>query len=119
METLQQENKRLSQENQELRVRLQAAEAMIKKLTELLGQNSRNSSWPSSRDKSRKAKPKSQRKKSERKAGGQQGHQGHTLQMQPEPDEVHVSRPEICEHCQCDLDKDVEAEAVSKMYLII
>ena len=118
MEELQRENEQLKAQVKDLSERLQAAEAMIKKLTELLGQNSRNSSWPSSRDKSRKPKPKSQRKKSGRKAGGQKGHQGHTLQMQPEPDEVHVSRPEVCEHCQCDFDKDAEAEEVSKRQVL-
>ena len=51
------ENKQLKREVQELRAQLTVAEAQIKHLVELLGQNSHNSSWPSSRDKGRQ-KPK-------------------------------------------------------------
>jgi cell division septum initiation protein DivIVA len=58
VQQLREEVKRLTQENQELRERLAAAEAAIKQLVELLGKNSRNSNWPSSRDKNR-PKPKS------------------------------------------------------------
>jgi cell division septum initiation protein DivIVA len=64
---LREENERLKRENQELRKRLALAGAAIKQLVDLLGQNSHNSSWPSSRDKSRqKSKPKSLRPKTER-----------------------------------------------------
>ena len=118
MEELQRENEQLKAQVKDLSERLQAAEAMIKKLVELLGQNSRNSSWPSSRDKSRKQKPKSQRKKNDRKAGGQKGHQGHTLEMQAEPDVVHVSRPEVCAHCDCELEKERAPEQVSKRQVL-
>ncbi|MBE7529375.1 MAG: hypothetical protein HS099_06550 [Ardenticatenaceae bacterium] len=51
VEQLRAENKKLKREIQELREKLTAAEAQIKQLIELLGQNSYNSSWPSSRDK--------------------------------------------------------------------
>lgn len=61
---LREENQHLKRENQELRERLLVAEARIKQLVELLGQDSHNSNWPSSRDKSRqKPKPKSLRSK--------------------------------------------------------
>lgn len=122
MEELQQENERLKQENQELRELLQqvterliAAEQKIKQLTEQLGQNSRNSNWPSSRDKSRqKTKPKSLRQKTGRKAGGQAGHQGHTLLFNPEPDLIETHRPAQCEHCQSPLAEDIAASDVTK-----
>lgn len=114
MEELQQKANRLEGENQELRQRLQAAEAMIKKLTEQLKQNSRNSSWPSSRDKSRSPKPKSQRKKSERKAGGQNGHKGYTLEMEAEPDVVEVIRPTRCSDCNCEIGEESKVEEVEK-----
>jgi hypothetical protein len=63
VQQLRAENKQLKREVQELREKL-TAEAQIKHLVELLGQNSHNSSWPSSRDKGRqKPKPKSLRHK--------------------------------------------------------
>jgi transposase len=115
MDDLRQENKQLKRENQELRVRLAAAEAKIKQLVELLTQNSRNSNWPSSRDKSRpKRKTKSLRPKTERKAGGQPGHKGHTLEFSPEPDVTEVHRPLQCEHCQSPLAEDIIAAEVTK-----
>ncbi|MCA9966957.1 MAG: hypothetical protein KC423_22060, partial [Anaerolineales bacterium] len=86
MDELEQEIERLKRENQELRDLLQQvvaqltiAEETIKQLRQQLGQNSHNSNWPSSHDQSRqKAKPKSMRPKTNRKAGGQEGHEGHT-----------------------------------------
>ncbi len=112
---LREEVKRLTQENQELRERLTVAEATIKQLIELLGQNSRNSNWPSSRDKSRQQpKPKSLRPKTERKAGGQEGHEGHTLKFNPEPDVIAKHRPAHCGHCQAPLATAIEASDTAK-----
>jgi transposase len=114
------ENKRLKQENQELRDLLQqvterliAAEEKIKQLSEQLAQNSHNSNWPSSRDKSRK-KLQSLRPKTERKAGGQEGHEGHTLEFNSEPDVIEKHRPAHCEHCQAPLAEDIEATDIAK-----
>jgi len=117
MEELKKENERLRQENQELRQRLEAAEALIKKLLEQLNQNSRNSSWPSSRDKNR-PKPKSRRQKSKRKAGGQKGHKGHTLEMTPEPDMVETHRPVQCEYCHQIFDEKVEVVDIKKRQVL-
>lgn len=115
MDDLRQENKRLKQENHELRERVAAAEAKIKQLVELLGQNSRNSNWPSSRDKNRqKRKPKSLRPKTDRKAGGQTGHKGHTLEFNPDPDVIETHRPFQCKHCQAPLADDIVADDVAK-----
>ncbi|MCA9931824.1 MAG: hypothetical protein KC419_25245 [Anaerolineales bacterium] len=69
VDELRRENERLKRENQELRdllqqvtARLTTAEETIKQLRQQLGQNSRNSNWPFSRDKGRqKPKPKSLR----------------------------------------------------------
>jgi transposase len=47
--------------------------------------------------------PKSLRKKSGKKPGGQEGHPGKTLLFSPCPDEVLVHRVERCEQCQADL----------------
>lgn len=112
---LREENERLKQENRELRERVAAAEAKIKQLGELLGQNSRNSHWPSSRDKSRqKPKPTSLRPKTKRQAGGQEGDEGHTLAYNPEPEVIETHRPTQCAHCHAPLGKDLPASGVAK-----
>lgn len=122
MEKLRRENERLKRENQELREllkqvteRLTAAEQKIKQLSEQLKQNSRNSNWPSSRDKShQKPKPKSLRPKTGRKAGGQEGHRGHTLEFNPEPDVIETHRPVQCTHCQAPLAEGIAASNIAK-----
>lgn len=124
MEELLRENERLRQENQELRElvkqvteRLMAAEQKIKELSEQLKQNSRNSNWPSSRDKSRR-KTKSLRPKTERKAGGQEGHEGHTLAFNPEPDVIEKHRASECAHCQTPLAEEIAASEVAKRQVL-
>jgi transposase len=117
VQQLREEVKRLTQENQELRERLTAAEATIKQLVELLKQNSHNSNWPSSRDISRR-KTKSLRSKSERKPGGQAGHEGHTLEFSLEPDVIESHRPTECEHCQMPLNEELAANEVSKRQVL-
>jgi transposase len=115
VQQLREEVKRLTQENQELRERLATAEATIKQLVELLGQNSRNSNWPSSRDKNRaKPKPKSLRSKTERKAGGQEGHEGHRLEFNPEPNHIEKHRPTHCEQCQTPLPAEIAASEIAR-----
>ena len=54
MNVLEAEVERLREENAELRQLLQEALARIKALEAQVGQNSRNSNWPSSRDKGKK-----------------------------------------------------------------
>jgi hypothetical protein len=124
MEELQRENERLRQENQELREllkqvteRLIAAEQRIKELSEQLKQNSHNSNWPSSRDKGRR-KTNSLRSKSERKAGGQEGHEGHTLAFNPEPDITEKHRPTECKHCQTPLSEEILASDIAKRQVL-
>ena len=97
----QKENEQLKQDIQELRAALKAAEQKIHELTGLLNQNSRNSNWPSSRDKSRRQKrTKSLRRKSNKKPGGQKGHQGNTLEFRTRLDHIARHRPQVCGHCQ-------------------
>lgn len=126
MEELRRENERLKQENHELRQllhqvmdRINAAEEKLKRLSEQLKQNSRNSNWPSSRDKGRqKAKPKSLRAKTKRKAGGQEGHPGYSLAFNPEPDVIEKHRPNQCEHCQAALAETIAASGSSKRQVL-
>ena len=72
-------------------------EKRIEELEAQLKQNSRNSSRPPSGD-IYKPKPKSLRKKSGRKPGGQNNHKGKTLKMVKDPDEI-ISHP--VSTCKC------------------
>ncbi|KAF1073193.1 hypothetical protein MKMG_02256 [Methanogenium sp. MK-MG] len=72
-------------------------EARIENLEAQLKQNSRNSSRPPSSD-LYKPKPKSLRKKSGKKPGGQKNHTGKTLKLVEDPDEI-VSHP--VSTCKC------------------
>ena len=74
----------------------------VKALQARLAKDSHNSHLPPSSDRFSR-QPKSLRKKSGKKSGGQEGHPGKTLMFSPCPDEVIVHRVERCEHCQADL----------------
>ncbi len=67
----------------------------------MLEKNSHNSSKPPSTDSYSRNKPKvkSQRKKSDRSPGGQNGHPGTTLRMNDDPDEVVVHYVDKCTNC--------------------
>lgn len=71
----------------------------IQELKEQLNRNSKNSSKPPSSDGVRKPAPKSLRKPSGKKAGGQTGHQGTHLAVITEPDETVKHMPSACEGC--------------------
>jgi transposase len=99
----------LEQENRDLREQLAQREEQIGQLIEhitaleeRLAKNSRNSSLPPSSDRFVR-QPKSLRKKSGKKAGGQPGHQGRTLMWSEKPDEVIVHPLCCCQYCQSDL----------------
>jgi len=65
--------------------------------------NSNNSSVPPSKDENRPFKSMSLRKKTGRKPGGQKGHEGTTLEMVSDPNEIIDHAPEYCECCGKDL----------------
>src|SRR5438128_1565407 len=97
------------QANQDLREGLKQAIMAIEYLQErvkaLEGQqakDSHNSSLPPSSDRFVRP-PKSLRKKSGKKPGGQKGHRGHHLQQAEIPDQVLIHPVERCERCQHDL----------------
>lgn len=77
----------------------------VKRLQAQLAKDSHNSSLPPSSDRfTRQSKSRSLRKRSGKKAGGQPGHQGQTLEMSATPDEVvHLPAVIQCQHCQSDL----------------
>ena len=94
------------QHQQELIEQLQqqvASQAdQVKALHNRLSKDSHNSHLPPSSDRFVR-QPKSLRKKSEKKSGGQEGHTGSSLQWSASPEEV-VSQPvEPCQACQQDL----------------
>ena len=73
--------------------------ARIEELEARLNTNSRNSSKPPSSDGLAKPAPKSLRRKSGRKPGGQAGHPGSTLAQVTDPDEVIRHEPGACGGC--------------------
>ncbi len=68
--------------------------ARVAELEARLGMKSTNSSKPPSSDGRKKPQPKSLRRKSGRKPGGQKGRKGTTLRQVPNPDEVRDYTPE-------------------------
>ena len=78
--------------------KLEKANARIAELEEQLHKDSHNSSKPPSTDGYEKPSPKSQRKKSSKKAGGQIGHKGHHIDL-GKPDRVEPVYPQHCLNC--------------------
>jgi transposase len=103
-EELAAENAQLQAMMLELRVVVEQLRAENAELRRQLGQNSRNSSKPPSSDSPfAKAAPKSLRRKSGRKPGGQPGHRGATLALVDKPDERLRHEPGPCIGCGADL----------------
>lgn len=71
----------------------------IQELKEQLNKNSKNSSKPPSSDGFKKPAPKSLRKPSDKKIGGQEGHQGTYLSVISDPNEIVKHMPSACEGC--------------------
>ena len=74
----------------------------VQALQERLKKDSHNSHMPPSSDRFGR-QPKSLRKSSGKKPGGQPGHPRSTLKLSPTPDTVIVHPVESCQHCQQDL----------------
>ncbi len=85
----------------------------IQELEDQLAKNSRNSGKPPSSDGYEKPAPKSRRKRSQKKSGGQVGHDGHTLEAVAQPDRMEVHEVDRCANCRASL-KEVRAIAVEK-----
>ncbi|MFX0140285.1 MAG: IS66 family transposase [Candidatus Hodarchaeota archaeon] len=91
----------LSSEIKTLKLIIVALEARIQKLENKQAKDSHNSSKPPSSDGFKNQKrTRSQRKETNRKAGGQNGHQGHTLEMVDNPAHIETCKLEH-EHCDC------------------
>jgi transposase len=79
---------------------IKALQERIKELEGRVRMNSTNSSKPPSSDGYTKPSPKSQRARSGKRPGGQQGHEGHNMRPPAEPDEVIRCIPDRCSGCQ-------------------
>ncbi|MEJ7684103.1 MAG: IS66 family transposase zinc-finger binding domain-containing protein [Segetibacter sp.] len=71
--------------------------------------NSNNSHTPPSKDENRPMKNQSLREKSDRKAGGQHGHEGKTLECSAIIDVIVEHKPNYCNCCGQDLTEVPEA----------
>src|SRR6266487_2298119 len=87
-----------------LKEQLAQANARIKDLEERLAKDSRTSSKPPSSDGLARL-PRSSRRPSGKRPGGQTGHPGHTLSLVEQPDEVVRHRPKVCSQCREDLSR--------------
>ncbi len=94
-----------------LRIEVNQLKEENKELRGKLAKNSQNSSKPPSSDGYHKPKPKSLRKPSGKKSGGQQGHSGSRLEMVEQPDHVVQHSVDECDRCGRSL-KSVEATDV-------
>lgn len=91
---------------QELFAQVGALQVKVDELTARLNKDSHNSSKPPSSDGLRKPPaPKSLRKRSGRKPGGQHGHSGSTLEYREKPDNEIEHRPKFCGGCNHDLSR--------------
>src|SRR5581483_5653220 len=107
---IQQQETQLSEQSlliQQMQAQMAALTQQVKDLQGRLAKDSHNSSLPPSSDRFGR-QPKSLRKKSEKKSGGQEGHPGTTLRFSDAPDEVIEHRVSVCASCQHDL-RQVEA----------
>ena len=99
----------LEQENSVLQEQLAQRDALIAQLLQRVqtleereGKDSHNSHLPPSSDRFVR-QPRSLRKPSGKKPGGQPGHQGQSLKFSATPDEVIRAEVHCCQHCQADL----------------
>src|SRR5258708_2562502 len=109
-ERIEQQASRLGQQSlliEQLQAQIVALTQHVNALQDRFAKNSHNSSLPPSSDRFGR-QPKSLRKKSEKKSGGQEGHPGTTLEFSQTPDEVIEHQVSVCGACQHDL-RTVEA----------
>ena len=100
VQQLLEQNASLLKQNEMLTATIAELNQTIQELKGQLNKNSKNSSKPPSSDGYKKPAPKSLRKPSGKKVGGQDGHQGTHLAVITAPDEIIKHMPSACEGCQ-------------------
>jgi transposase/uncharacterized coiled-coil protein SlyX len=118
-ERIQQQETLLCQQRllmQQMQAQIATLTQQVKDLQDRLAKDSHNSSLPPSSDRFAR-QPKSLRHKSEKKSGGQEGHQELTLRLSEAPDEVIEHRVSVCSSCQHDLRK-VEACVTLRRHVV-
>ncbi|HEX9413294.1 MAG TPA: IS66 family transposase [Ktedonobacterales bacterium] len=100
---LEAENAALRADNDALRAQVQRLVGQVEELEARLATDSHNSSKPPSSDPLGRKRPRSQRRRSGKKPGGQLGHRGETLHLVAMPDELVEHRPAVCTTCQMPL----------------
>lgn len=113
----------LEQENRALRKQLAQRDELIIQLQQRLqaleerqSKDSHNSHLPPSSDRFAR-QPKSLRKKSGKKPGGQPKHPGQHLSLSSTPDEIVVHAVERCQHCEQDLHM-IPAQAIERRQVV-
>ena len=91
----------------------QSVEARVQALEDQIAKNSSNSGKPPSSDGFNRPAPKSMRKRSHKRSGGQAGHIGYSLKAVEKPDRVSVHQVDQCKHCHVSL-KQVKASRYEK-----
>ena len=107
----------LRADNDALRAQVQTIPALQAQIAELLAQvqqlqarlakDSHNRSKPPASDPLGRKRPRSQRRRSGKKPGGQLGHRGETLHLVATPDALLAHRPTVCTACPALLDETV------------
>jgi transposase len=95
----------LQAENARQREQIAALLERVQELEARLAKDSHNSNKPPASDPLGRKRPRSQRRKSGKKPGGQLGHRGETLPLVATPDAVVEHRPAICAECQTPLNE--------------
>ena len=107
----------------ELQQEVKMLKALVIELMERLAKyenpkNSSNSSLPPSHDIFRPLRTKTLREPSGKKPGGQAGHEGTTLRMAENPDQVVEHSPSYCTCCGCDISQ-IQAEFLERRQEVV
>lgn len=104
---------RQQQQIEALQELIEQLQARVQELEGQRAKDSHNSHKPPSSDGLRR-RPRSQRRRSGKKAGGQLGHWGETLRLGARADEIVEHRPAVCSTCEAPLDEAAPVEGYER-----